>query len=61
MLQTLIIDIAQVLLDPAQHFAIHVDTFTQDGNPCRLSVSDLYDASAAKVRSPSSIGGNGLH
>lgn len=38
-----------MLLDPAQHFAIHVDTFTQDGNPCRLSVSDLYDSSAAKV------------
>jgi hypothetical protein len=39
----------QVQLQPTQHFAIHVEVTTQEGNPCRLSVSSLYMATAAQV------------
>ena len=41
----------QVAMDPQKVYAIHLDTLTRDGGPCRLSVSNMYDAAAAKVRS----------
>ena len=40
---------AQVQLQPAEHFAIHIEVTTQEGNPCRLSISSLYEATAVQV------------
>lgn len=41
----------QVWLEPEQYYAIHVEIITQEGNPCRLSISNVYDAVATQASS----------
>lgn len=41
--------LVQVQLDPMQYYAFHVEVLTQEGNPCRLSVSNVYDASTTQA------------
>lgn len=41
--------VLQVQLHPMQYFAIHVEVLTQEGNPCRLSISNVYDAAAIQA------------
>lgn len=41
---------AQVRIDPTAFFSIHLEVATTDGNPVRMTASNLFKQETAKVR-----------